>query len=293
MVWQTHRRGGRILGFALAVCLLLALPAGAAKMQIAYPPPESATDERGAYPIALLELALSKAGIDYRLQPAKVSMQQGRALKQLEDGTDIDVFWSMTSKQRERDLLPIRIPIDKGLLGWRIFLINKKSRAQFDQVRTLEQLKHFVAGQGHDWPDTEILLANGLRVNSSFSYDSLFKMLQSGRFDYFPRSIEEIWGEEKSHPDMEMEIESNIVLQYPAAKYFFVNKRNTPLASALEAGLRAAIRDGSFDQLFDKYNGALIQRARLQSRTLLKLNNPLLPDETPLQQKALWFRTSP
>lgn len=293
MVGKMHRRGGHILGLALALFILLALPAGAANMHIAYPPPESAIDERGAYPIALLELALSKAGIDYSLQPARTSMQQGRALKQLEEGVDIDVFWSMTSKQREKDLLPIRIPIDKGLLGWRIFLINKKSRAQFDTVRSLDQLKHFVAGQGHDWPDTEILLANGLRVNSSFSYDSLFKMLQSGRFDYFPRSIEEVWGEEKSHPDMEMEIEPNLVLQYPAAKYFFVNKNNKQLASVLETGLRAAIRDGSFDQLFNKFNGDLIQRARLQSRTLLKLKNPLLPDETPLQQKELWFRTSP
>ena len=293
MVWQMRCCGGRILGLALALIIMIALPAKAAKMRITYPPPESATDERSEYSIELLELALSKAGIEYSLQPAKMSMQQGRALKQLEEGVDIDVFWSMTSKQRERDLLPIRIPIDKGLLGWRIFLINKKSRAQFDTVRTLDQLKHFVAGQGHDWPDTEILLANGLRVNSSFSYDSLFKMLQSGRFDYFPRSIEEVWGEEKSHLDMEMEIEPNIVLQYPAAKYFFVNKHNKQLAGALETGLRTAIKDGSFDQLFNKYNGALILRARLQSRTLLKLKNPLLPDETPLQQKELWFRTSP
>jgi hypothetical protein len=277
----------------LGLACLCGSPAQAAPMRIVYPPPESATDERSEYSIQLLELALSKAGIDYELQAGKLHMQQGRALKQLEEGAGIDVFWSMTSKQRERDLLAIRIPIDKGLLGWRVFLINTKNRLQFEQVGSLDQLKSFAAGQGHDWPDTEILQANGLTVRSSFSYDSLFKMLQSGRFDYFPRSIEEIWGEEKSHPDMDLEIEQNIVLQYPAAKYFFVNKRNTSLASALETGLRAAIRDGTFEQLFTKYNGALISRAKLQSRKLFKLKNPLLPPETPLQQKELWFKTSP
>jgi hypothetical protein len=98
----------------------------------------------------------------------------------------------------EAALLPIRIPIDKGLLGWRIFLVNRAKADQFAAVKTLDGLRPYQAGQGHDWPDTDILRANGLKVQGSANYDGLFKTLQAGRIDYFPRSVVEIWAGEKT-----------------------------------------------------------------------------------------------
>ncbi len=276
--------------FLLAVIgLLWVLPVCDAKQVIFYPQAESTSDTRSMYPIKLLELALSKSGGDYDLQTSVTKMAQGRTLIQLAVGADVDVAWSMTSKQREHDLLPIRIPIDKGLLGWRIFLINHVRRADFAQVQSLDQLKKYQAGQGHDWPDTEILRANGLPTIGEAKYEGLFKLLQFKLCDYFPRSIAEIWDEEKNHPNMELEIENTIVLRYPTALYFFVNKKNTALAASLDRGLHAAIKDGSFDQLFYKYNDDLIRRADLKHRKVFTLNNPLLPAETPLRQKQLWY----
>jgi hypothetical protein len=42
-------------------------------------------------------------------------------------------------------------------------------------------------------PDTTSQRANGLRLELSPRYDGLFRMLKSNRFDYFPRSVLEIW----------------------------------------------------------------------------------------------------
>lgn len=264
-------------------------PAWATRMVVSYPQPEASNDERSAYPIKMLALALSKSGTAYELQPSLSKMPQGRALAQLAQGMDVNVVWSMTSQEREKDLLPIRIPLDKGLLGWRIFLINKTSAARFGQIKTVEDLGKLECAQGHDWPDTEILRANGLKVQGVPSYDSLFKMLQRGRYDYFPRSVIEIWEEEKSHPGMDLEIEKTLILQYPTALYFFVNKTDKTLAGLIEAGLQTAIKDGSFEKLFEQTYGDIIKRANLKGRTRFQLSNPLLPVQTPLQDKGLWL----
>lgn len=271
----------------LAGALWIALPASGAKLEAVYPRPMPGTDF--GYAVALLDLALSESGVDYELRPSELTMQQNRALTQLARNVDISVAWSMTSREREKDLLPIRIPIDKGLIGWRIFFIHRKNAKRLAQIQSLEQLKALSAGQEHDWPDVEILAANGLRVDKSSDYASLFAMLEHGRFDYFPRSIEEIWDEEKEHRDANIEVEKTIIQHYPAAEYFFVNKQNKPLAAALDKGLRVAIKNGSFDKLFRKFNGKALELANIKSRKIFNLSNPLLPDETPLDKKELWL----
>ncbi len=280
------KMGRLVLGLCLSTWMVLAQ---AQNLRVVYPKSESNLDARSVYPVKALELALQKAGGPFDLQPSQSVMQRTRQLSQLADGQELDVVWSVTSNERERDFLPIRIPIDKGLLGWRIALVHKESLAKFATIQNLEQIKALSAGQGKDWADVQILRANGLKVELGSTYDGLFQMLQAKRFDYFPRSVIEIWGELEKHPGMDLEVEPNLILQYPSAFYFFVNKSNTKLAERIERGLRTAIQDGSFDKLFEQYNGPLIRRANLKGRKLFVLNNPLLPEATPLKQKELWL----
>ncbi|MES2046780.1 MAG: hypothetical protein V4447_00150 [Pseudomonadota bacterium] len=280
----------RYLSQALVTLLLLmALAPTLAQTVLWYPSAEFTGDDRQTYPLKILTLALSKGGGKFELKPCLHKMQQDRALRQLALGLEINVLWTMTSKEREKDLLPIRIPIDKGLLGWRIFLINTKNIANFEKLHTLDDLKNFQAVQGHDWPDTEILRANGLKVLGLPYYHSLFSLLQMGKVDYLPRSISEIWVEEKNHPEMDLTIEKNLILHYPTALYFFVNKRDQELARLIESGLLAAIKDGSFEKAFVESYGEDIKRTNFKGRKLFQLTNPLLPLETPLQDKKLWL----
>ena len=65
-----------------------------------------------------------------------------------------------------------------------------------------------------------------------------------------PCGLYEVWDEQRAHPEQEFMIEDSLMLHYPAPIYFFVNKKNTLLASRIERGLRIAMNDGSFDQLF-------------------------------------------
>jgi hypothetical protein len=216
-------------------------------------------------------------------------MQQGRALAMLASGQGMDVVWSMTSKDREATLLPIRIPIYKGLIGWRIPLIRASDLGQFRTVRDLGGLRKLSAGQGHDWPDTDILRSNGIPVFGSPRYDSLFRMLVSSRFDYFPRSVVEIWDEARNHAAEGIAVDPYVVIHYPTAFYYFVNRNNPQLAETIRKGLEAAIADGSFDKLFVEHHTRALEKAALEERTVIELNNPLLPPETPLGRRELWF----
>lgn len=281
------RRPYKIL-FAITLVAQAVLAAGA-PVNVIYPRPETENDARNEYYTQVLVLVLKKSGGQYQAVPNKSAMGQSRAILQLENNDGLDVIWTMTSREREAAMLPVRIPIDKGLLGWRIFLVKKRDLDKFDDVHSLDDLKKYSAGQGHDWPDAEILRANGLPVVTGGSYAGLFRMLQADRFQYFPRGILEIVSEKAAHPEFGLEIEPTLLLHYPAALYFFVNKKNIALAQILERGLAVAIEDGSFDKLFEQFNGELIKQAHLKTRHVIEVSNPL-PDETPLSNVGLWFR---
>ncbi|HEX4912063.1 MAG TPA: hypothetical protein VFV64_14990 [Permianibacter sp.] len=284
----------RALGLVASTALAVASASEPAPERIRYPQQEASPDRRSDYFLAVLELALSKSAAPfgaYQLMPADTGMQQARALESLLSQRHLDVVWTITSREREQQLLPIRIPLDKGLYGYRVLLIRTGDQHRFDRVRTLGDLASLTAGQGHDWPDTKILRANGLKVETNSRYSSSFEMLARARFDYFPRGVSEIGPELRQHPALSLAMEQRLLLYYPSAMYFFVNPQAQRLAARLQSGLETALADGSFDRLFHEHP-AMQEALQLlrQPRRLLTLDNPLLPAETPLATARYWYR---
>lgn len=276
----------RFLAFLLCSLCLGALPSKAATYT--YLRPEWSDRDRDPYGVALLKLAFAKVHACHTLVYSTERMKQARAVFELEHGTGaLDIMITMTSPEREARLLPVPIPLTKGLLGWRIALVRKERLQQFAGVRTVEQMKSFVAGQGHDWPDVGILRASGLPVHVSSTYDGMFKMLEADRIDYFPRALQQVFDEVGRYPGLA--VEPNLVLRYPADAYFFVNRANAGLADEIRRGLEAAIADGSFDRLFYSYFAPQIAAARLERRQILDLPNAVHGAALPLSRKALWF----
>ena len=243
-------------------------------------------DLRFELEIKLLELAL-KETIDtdgeFSLRPIKEKVTQGRGLKFLEQG-EIDVVFLPTSKKREQRFLPIKIPLLRGILGYRVFLIHKDSINDFDEISTFEQLrKKYIAGFGTHWADRDILEDNNIRVMESPNYDNLFNMLELRRFDYFPRGITEVWRELEEfgtkHPNLI--VEKQIALYYPYSVYYFVNKSNVKLASRIERGLKVLLKNGSFKKLFLKYYAPYIKQANLENRNLFRIRNTVDPLNAP------------
>ncbi len=283
------------LGSAFLTALLCgSVPVFADGIKVVYPANQTANDTRFNDLIEILDAALKATLLEfepYKLVPSKEGMNEARYLAELKrGGVIVNVVWSSTSVEKERDFLPIRIPLRKGILGYRIALIAKDRQALIDQVKTLDDLKKLTIGQGLGWGDVQLYESNGLSVNTS-QYDNLFKMTAAGRFDLFPRGISEVFNEynifSKSNPNLV--IEKNLLIYYPWPYYFFFNKSDVQLKERVEAGLRKMMDNGTFDAIFNKYNAAAIEKAELKRRRVITIDNHMLPKETPLNDASLWF----
>ncbi len=275
---------------AAALLCLLSAQATAAMWTITYPRPLSDADLRDEYPKALLTLALEKTGVKYTLLPSERILLQGKALRQLRENREVNVVWSMTDSQREKDLLPIRIPIAKGLIGLRVFLINQQKKANFAAVSSQNELISLAPIQGEEWPDTKILQANGFNVLTVPDYPEAYSMLNQNRGDFFPRSVIEVLNElEETERNPDIVLEPDLAIYYPTAMYFFVNRGDTTLARLIETGLQRALEDGSFDALFMSTHEEMLNQLNIPQRKIFKMDNPLLPEQTPLDNPALWI----
>ncbi|GAA5315865.1 MAG: transporter substrate-binding domain-containing protein [Candidatus Pelagadaptatus aseana] len=246
------------------------------------------------YILTLLKQALEKSKANGELinvQQAPVTHTQARMIAELIHGQSLDVIWTMTSRKREQLMLPIRVPILKGLLGQRVFLIRQEHQSRFDNIHQLSDLAQLSAGQGSHWPDTDILIHNGLSVSTNVHYERLFDMLAGGRFDYFPRGANEAWVEAEAHREQHLAVEQNLILSYIAPVYFFVAPDNLALAQRIQSGLDKMHSDGSFDALFfnDPTHANTLKQLATHQRRVFKLENPLLPLLTPVDITHYWL----
>ncbi|MCE4554219.1 substrate-binding periplasmic protein [Roseateles cellulosilyticus] len=271
--------------------MLVAAPAlRAAGAPLIYPMHDPGRESHWRYLLALMKLATEHAGVDYEFIEAREPMSQARVIRELSNRTgSLDLAWTMTSIEREAQMIPVRVPVDRGLIGHRICLVRREHADRWAGLRTLDQLKRYKACQGADWPDYEILRHNGLPVEGASRYEALFDMLRKGRSDYFPRAVFEIEDEAAGALAEGLVIEPNVLIRYPTASYLFVRPDRPELAADLERGLEAAVADGSFQRLFQRYFGDLIARHRLVQRTVITLRNPLLPPATPLGRPGYWL----
>jgi len=215
-----------------------------------------------------------------KLMPSVDDMVQKRALTSLRAGTDLDIFWTMTSREREHGLYVLRIPLLKGMLGQRLLIIREGDFARFSAIKSFGGLKKLSYGQGHDWPDADILEAAGLTIFRSPAYSTIMNMLDAGRFDAYPIGMNEVKGELDKRPSLNLIGEQSIVLSYLAPVFIFINLENMDLQASLKSGFDNIIRDGSFDKIFNSHYQGLVAKTKINQRKVFKLNNPGMSDTT-------------
>jgi hypothetical protein len=292
--------------FTSALFFALATPAKACELRknidpsiprLIVPKAAASSLEQQSYFHGLLRLALERTEAEYgpcELVNTRDALTQMRSAASINGARGVDLFWGTASIEREKLLHPIRIPLLKGLMAHKVLLIRANDQARFSAVNNLEQLQALRAGVGADWPDSRGFLANGINVVRSSNYEALYKMLSANRFDFFPRGANQVLSELRANEDKKLAVEQHLVLVYPAPVYFFVKKDNVTLARRIEQGLQEMITDGTLDTYF--YQHPLIVEAltelRLSKRRPIYLENPLLPEGTPLEENELWMNDS-
>ncbi len=252
------------------------------------------------YEFVLLHEALERTRSDYGTYedaPFTDKLSLARATQLAIEGVRVNVMVEGIGQPLlEQQMIPVAFPIDKGLLGYRIAFIDRRNQAKLSRVDSLDGLRQFRVGQGIGWSDVSIYEHNGVPVETAPGYKwqeggNLYSMLLHGRFDLFPRGLNEIGVEFAGYgphsPDLA--IEQHLLLHYPFCEAFYVSPAAPRLAQRILAGLNRMAADGSFEALFAKYYGKVVADLDLRHRVLVELANPFLPKWVPLDRKDLWF----
>lgn len=258
---------------------------------------EARHDHRGYYE-GLLQLALDKTEAEHGPCLVRVPESykpQVRRYLDLERKTGADIIDATATPERSERFLAIPVPLLKGLMGYRLFFIRESDKEAFARVKSLEDLRAFRAGQGESWFDVTLLRAYDIPVVTAPKYESLFRMLQAERFDFFPRGAQEILDEQANFDTEGLIIEPALLLAYPSPVYFYVHKDNVALANRVEAGLRRAMKDGSFDRFYGEHPmiREVFTELNLFERTTLYLCHPHHRDPDLLQRADIWIQPWP
>jgi hypothetical protein len=291
------RQGVHMFSFRhLFLLLVLSATAHAQTMNFVHPPAEAAGDERHLYYWQVLDAALASNRDQfggYTVKAFDTPMTFQRAVAEVGSGSGrVNIVSRATNLDLEKRLRPIRVPLDKGLLGARLFLVMPEVQARLDKISTLNELRRFTIGQSSAWSDVRILQDAGFKLVLTDAYLPLFSMLGARRFDLFSRGAIEIESEWRTNRDSipGLMIEEKFLLYYPMPRYFFVPRtvEGERMALRIEDGLQRLRRSGEFERRYQAWKKLVLKDITLGGRTVFRLPNPELSPETPLADKYWW-----
>lgn len=239
-----------------------------------------------------LEMALPEEAFSLELRAEPMRLPQQRMLRTLQQGDELDLTWTMTSAEREARMLPVRLPLLKGLAGYRVLVVRSQDRDRFANMQSAKDFAGLTGGQLQDWPDIDILRANNLEQISALTLDQLYQLLRAGRIDYVLRGITEVAIEQQIYDFSGLETMRSPVLRYPAPIYFFVTPQRPELAELLGYGLRKLHQSGGLEQLHRTHPNTapwFSDASLWQDRHFIDLENPDLKTPSDWQQTNLWF----
>lgn len=286
--WQALKNTARILFYTVLIGLSASVMAAATQLQ--YFPAGPIYEYRWK----LLELALAQTQegpTPTQLRPYAEEITQNRGIQLLQSGA-IDVIALGTNAERESQMLPIKIDILRGIVGFRVFVIRAADQARIAKMDAQALRQQLTLGLNSQWADVPVMRANGFMVETSTSYENLFGMLAAKRFDAFPRGVNEAARElaERKLSYPQLAVEQTKALFFPFPIYFWVNKDHQALAQRIERGLTLALADGSFRKLFETYHTIEIAALAEAKRQVIRLNNPILPPGNPEPDTSWWWR---
>lgn len=236
-----------------------------------------------SYAISLLNLALSSNPEHSVSIIDKPNLTQGRLFDILvSEQAEFNMIISGSTPEYIEKAHIIKVPISRGLLGNRLFVISKINYALFDDIKSLNQLREKVTiGSGYHWVDTMIFRHNGFEVEVA-EFEQLYKMLQKNRFEGFNRGMFEAYSEMEMYKNIypELIVYPNLMVRYKFDYYYFTN--TLELRDELQRALESIYESGEFMTHF--YNHPHIKKS-LDNVITSKLR--IFELENPFEHKSL------
>lgn len=244
------------------------------------------TASRQQYEREVLELALtasSKNAGDWALAEDLTDYPRAEDEASVFRSKGFDIFGTVAgnAKLANEEKILIPLPLMKGLLGHRILIIRAADKKKFAAIKTPAQLQQFTMGIPATWADAELFRQNGYPVVEKGSFDELFTRLENKEFDYVTFGANEVTGvfKERAAKSGKLMVESSLLVFYPFPLVFYVNPDNTALAQRVTQGLKIISKNGELDKIFNRYFAADLSAVDLPARTMITLENPILPAE--------------
>lgn len=240
-----------------------------------------------------LDLTASEFG-PFTFETVDVDMTPGRAFASMKTGELINTYVAPGNKLWDQSTIPIKIPIRKGLLSYRLLLINQADLSKFENVKTLDDLNNLTAGLQTNWATTKVFNEAKINMVVSHTFEGLFLMLEKQRFNYIPRAIYEVFDELENRKSQlkNIIVEPNLALHIPMATFVYVSKNFPEIANRIEVGLQKMVSNGELQTILNKYYAEDINKANLGSRRIIEIKNPYFDDQNQpiMEDKNLWHQ---
>ncbi|WP_281560018.1 hypothetical protein [Thalassomonas sp. RHCl1] len=235
----------------------------------------SRNDANVAFYSDLLQQALALNGYQAKIDFIG-NLSYLRQVNYLKHGK-IDLIWRLGTHERDLAFKRVDVGLTNGMIGQRIFLIPKGDQWKFDRINNLADfIKHkLTGGFGEKWFDIEIWKYNQLPyVEIPGDNNKIYPMLASKRrnIDYLSRGMNEVIGDAKLYPDLE--IEQRLLFIYQRDIYFYLGPSAIQYHSILEHSLRLAEKTGLIKTLIHKHWGNIDNLLQLDQRQRIHLQMP-------------------
>lgn len=283
---------------AALFCYLLIVPFANAKDIVTLNQPASSHDQRYHYSFELMQLILQSTESDFgewEITHSPVFMTRDRVLSELINGELINVIAETPKPSWNKKLNPIKVPIRKGIQGFRVFIIKDENQALFADIKTLDQLKQIPTGSGIFWSIRQALEVAGFEVITGSSYDGLFHMLNRGRFDSFSRGINEAPAEISAYQAQfsDLILDQALLLHIPLVTIFYVSPNEPKLAKRIETGIERIMANGQFDDTFYRQFCQILTASNLSQRRIFSIENPLMDTQDLAEMQQANYLLSP
>lgn len=252
------------------------------------------------YAIDLIKFLVKRSGQSGNYIPYQPPGSQTRKEFQLNSG-DYDIDWFGSTSEIEGRAIPIRVPIFRGLLGYRVFITNATTSNKLYKDMPLAELQKFKLIQGQGWGDIAVLQSGGYNnIKSISNFKNIFKMIEHERVDLFPRSITEPYGELGSRcnlsndfkcKDKNMLIDDKLMVVYKLPMFFFVSPKRKDLIKLISNAF-----ENDYEAFLEFFNNhPLIKDAlnKMQNRSIYTItNNQSLSADTNNIPDKYWLRTN-
>lgn len=249
---------------------------------------------------ALVLAALDAAGMKADFRDAPLGNER-RNMAMISDGyTHLDMMPATPERLKlvaEGRLRMIPVPLDRGLLGYRINFVLRSQRDKLAHVKTAADLTAFTMGQNVGWMDGAIYRAAGIPTKDvkDWANGEFAQQMEAGYIDLFPLGLEEtldyfLGHVQKYYP--QLTVDPYILVYYPWFRFVWVSPKADAdeLYEALQRGFDILVADGRFLEIWNRYNRPLPAHEFIR-RTVIKIPNPFYDDRlVPPRYRSLLIR---